>query len=461
MNDQCVIALYGLGVMGKSLARNMISKGYQTAVYSKSRAELNRFQEKQMQGNCRICQSEEELIGALEKPRKIFLMITAGTAVDEVLDSLLPHLEAGDVLMDGGNSLYQDTNRRCRKCEKLGIDYLGIGVSGGELGALYGPSMMAGGSRAGWEAVRTILTDTAAQFEGTPCCAYVGPQGAGHYVKMVHNGIEYAMLQILAESYHLLRYGLDLNYELIQDIFAKWKTGKLGGYLIDICSQVLKLRESDGTPLIDRILDAGGQKGTGRWTLEEGIARGVYIPTIYEAVAARSFSADREMRKLGNEVLGTQINKVLMHEPGIVLGQALELGMLVCYCQGFELIRKASEEFGWGIQMETLADIWSAGCIIRSEMLAGIKQDLKEQQPVILSNRLTDRQSLAESLRTCVAEANQAGIAVPGLASVMHYYDYYRMERMPVNFMQALRDCFGAHTYQRTDRGGQFHTEWQ
>lgn len=456
----CDIAVYGLGVMGSSLAKNMISHGFTVAAYSKSEAERERFRPKQ--DHYRVCSTLEEMLASLKTPRCIFLMITAGKPVDMVLEELAPFLCPGDVVLDGGNSYYRDTQRRCAWCEERGICYVGVGVSGGERGALEGPSMMAGGSLEGWEKAGHILQSIAARADGRPCCAYIAPGGAGHYVKMVHNGIEYAILQLIAETYHFMRFGLELSQEETLRCFEQWKKGKLDSYLIDISIAVLKKKDEDGSPLVEKILDVAEQKGTGKWTLLESIERGVYIPTIYEAVLARNFSGKKKLRALGEKKLYSSGKAVWLEQPDETLGNALLLGMILCYSQGMELIVKASQEEQWKIKSTVLTDVWRDGCIIRSRLLEEIGQaKLSADQPLLLDEVFSYIRELEPALRRVNERAVEAGIPLPGLASALHYYDYYRMEQMPVNFIQALRDCFGAHTYRRKDIEGVFHTKWE
>lgn len=465
----CDIAVYGLGVMGSSLAKNMISKGFTVAAYSKSEAERDRFCAKE--DNYTVCNTVEEMLGSLTSPRRIFLMITAGKPVDMVLEELVPLLDSGDVVLDGGNSYYKDTSRRYNWCQERGICYVGVGVSGGEKGALEGPSMMAGGSLEGWEKSRHILQTIAAHVGDIPCCDYVARDGAGHFVKMVHNGIEYAILQLIAETYHFMRDALHMSWEKIVCCFEEWQTSRLDSYLIDISAAVLKKMDEDGTPLVEKILDVAEQKGTGKWTLLESIERGVYIPTIYEAVSARNFSAKKDLRAFGKDQLSSSGGlvqtkgseaPVQLECPEKTLGDALLLGIILCYSQGLELIVKASDEENWGIDVSALADIWRDGCIIRSRLLGEIKKvQVKEEHPLLLDPVFSYIGELEPSLRKVNEMAVQAGVALPGLASALHYYDYYRMEQMPVNFIQALRDCFGAHTYKRIDKEGYFHTKWE
>lgn len=491
---QCDIAVYGLGVMGTSLAKNMISHGFTVAAYSKADAERIRFadwKEEQnipeaasggcaggdgaavpggcakddsaaVSGGCTVCDTVEEMLAGLKSPRRIFLMITAGKPVDLVLEELLPLLEPGDVVLDGGNSYYKDTGRRYALCQEKGIAFLGVGVSGGERGALEGPSMMAGGSLEGWDKTKHILQTIAAHVGDTPCCDYIAREGAGHFVKMVHNGIEYAILQLIAETYHFMSCGLHMTHPDILDCFRQWQGGKLDSYLIDISVKVLERDDSDGTPLVEKILDVAEQKGTGKWTVLESIERGVYIPTIYEAVSARNFSGKKQLRGLGSRVLPVSAAAAEMEYPQETLGDALLLGIILCYSQGLELIVRASREEQWEIDIPALTDVWRDGCIIRSKLLGEIKAArVTEEHPLLFDQIFTYMKELEPSLRELNGEAVAAGIALPGMASALHYYDYYRMEQMPVNFIQALRDCFGAHTYMRVDQEGHFHTKWE
>ena len=344
---QYEIGVYGLGVMGAGIARNMLDHGVRTAVYSVSEEERKRFETDGYEETCKVCDTEAELIQSLARPRKIFLMITAGSPVDAVLSSLVPSLEPGDVIFDGGNSYYKDTDRRCHALEEKGIRYVGCGISGGRLGALYGPSIMPGGSYEGYRAGEKILRAIAATADGKPCCAYVGQGGSGHYVKMVHNGIEYAILELIAEAYMLMRSGLSMTHEAVLAVFKGWQRTRLDSYLIDISVQVMEQYEEDGVPLIDRILDVAEQKGTGKWTLCEAIERGVYTPGIYESVLARSFSAKKEERLAGAAILNASASKMELDQAEETLGDALLLSIALSYSQGMELIRKASDDIGW------------------------------------------------------------------------------------------------------------------
>ncbi len=456
------IGLLGLGVMGSSMAKNLINRGFKTALTSKDEAERSRFNHT---GDYNIFETNAEFVAALQKPRVIVLMITAGRPVDLVIEALLPLLDAGDVLIDGGNSLYRDTDRRCDLLAEKGLHFLGLGVSGGEKGALEGPSMMAGGSRAAWEAARPFLQAIAARAEdGAPCCDYLGAQGTGHYVKMAHNGIEYGMLQLIADLYHLMTQGMGYSAAQAADVFSRWREGVLSGYLIDITALVLGKTDPDtDEALVTKICDRAGQKGTGNWTLHEGIDRGVYIPTIAESVFARALSQKKALRQTGSRLLGAPSDKAVLAEE--MLRQALLAGFVCCYAQGLELIAVASGEFGWDIDIEKTAALWREGCIIRSALLRDIMKSYHEE-PGLPNLMLSPRfaallNDLSVGWRQTVTAAAQSGLAVPTLSSTLSYYDSYRTDPMPTSLVQGLRDCFGAHTYRRVDKEGDFHTEWE
>lgn len=453
------IAVYGLGVMGASLAKNLIGKGFKTALYGKSVAERERFDAGG--GEWQVFDSPQDMLLSLNSPKIVFMMVTAGKVVDLVIEELLPYLKAGDILIDGGNSYFTDTSRRYNELNEKGIAYLGVGVSGGEKGALTGPSMMAGGSLDGWNSCKAILMEMAAKADGESCCGYVGREGAGHYVKMVHNGIEYAIIQLLADCYYIMKNGLSLANSEIRDIFASWKDGRLNSYLVDIIVDVLSKNDEDGSPLVEKILDVAHQKGTGSWTLQEAIARGVYIPSICESVFTRFFSAETELRHEGAKTLKATAGNFAMANFKDKLEDALFAGIIMSYAQGIELIEKASADYGWDIDIIAAVKLWREGCIIRSTLLKDIVEALGEKKRnILLSKRLSYIGELEPALReTCVSLVT-AGIAAPTFLSSIQYYDSLRAEKMSVNMVQALRDCFGAHTYERIDKKGSFHTEW-
>ena len=454
------IAIYGLGVMGGSLAKNLLSRGCRVSLYSKSGEERDRFSASCTEGA--MCSTQEEMLRGMAPPRVIFLMITAGSPVDQVLEELAPHLQKGDVVIDGGNSHYRDTGRRADSFRERGIHYLGVGVSGGEEGALKGPSLMAGGSREGWDICKETLRSIAAVADGEPCCGYLGSGGAGHYVKMVHNGIEYAILQLIADAYFILKSGLGLPHGRILEVFQEWRSGPLDSYLIDITCDVLAAMDEDGTPLVEKILDVAGQKGTGGWTLVDAVDKGVYVPTIDESVFLRSFSGKRLLREQGSVKLTATVTPLKLPEGAGKLRDALLAGIICAYAQGIELMQAASDKYAWNLDLPAAISLWRAGCIIRSRLLLDLVAAVKEPVPnIILSERLSGITALEPALREVVTKAMAAGLAIPTLASGLSYYDCCRARRLPLNLVQGLRDCFGAHTYQRTDRPGDFHTRWQ
>lgn len=460
--SECEIGLYGLGVMGRSLAGNLIRHHIFTAVYSKSEKERWEFIGPSSGGKWKVCASEEEFVRTLRRPRVVFCMITAGKPVDQVLEALIPLLDPGDVVIDGGNSYYEDTNRRCAMAASHGIEFMGVGVSGGERGALEGPCMMAGGSKKGWDICRPYLTKIAAKAQdGEPCCAYVGPDGAGHYVKMVHNGIEYAMMQQISDVYGLMRDGMGMKAQAIGDVFEGWRSGPLASYLVDIASTVLHKKDTDGEMLIDRILDVARQKGTGCWSVLEAVRRGVYAPCIDEALFTRYLSERRQERIRGERLL--PCTKTELPAPGQdQMENALLAAVLCSYAQGIALIADASDAFGWKIDLELTVRLWRNGCIIRSQLLEKIAEAIQTgERQLLFSRTLPEIRDAEPDLRRTVLYAVGRGIAVPAVSSALLYYDQYRTARMSVNMVQALRDCFGAHTYERLDTSGTFHTEWE
>lgn len=457
------IGVYGLGVMGSSLAKNIINKGFSIALYSKNNDERDRFNHDINIENWEIQNSEVEFILKLNKPRKIFLMITSGNPVDLVIESILPLLDEGDIIMDGGNSFYKDTVRRCKYLADKGIKYLGVGVSGGEKGALEGPSIMVGGDESAWPFVENILRSIAAKYQKESCCGYIGKEGSGHYVKMVHNGIEYAILQQIADIYHIMKYGLNLSRQEIINCFKEWKYSEISSYLIDITVTVLEKDDEDGQALVDKILDIAKMKGTGNWTFIDGIERGVYIPSIGEAVFARSFSGNKRGRELGSEKLSYTKRQMNMPDYRNILKEALYMSMICSYAQGIELIKKASIDMSWDIDLVQTVFLWREGCIIRSGILNIITKALISEPDcinIILTEELGFLEDLEPYLRHTVISAQASALAVPTLISALNYYDSYGTNQMSVNIVQALRDCFGAHTYERVDKEGTFHTAW-
>lgn len=463
------IGLIGLAVMGQNLVLNMNDHGYKVAVFNRTTSKVDDFLAGPARGTEVIgTHSIEEFLASLKRPRKIMLMVKAGAPVDQLIASLLPHLEKGDILIDGGNSHYPDTERRCKMLEERGILFLGTGISGGEEGARNGPSMMPGGNPKAWPHVKEIFQAIAAKADGRPCCDWVGEGGAGHYVKMVHNGIEYGDMQLICEAYHLLRAGLGLDCDTLADIFEKWNGGELNSYLIEITSQILRVRDSDGQPLIDKIADRAGQKGTGKWTAMSAAELGVPVTLIGEAVFARCLSAMQGHRiEASHQFTGPTPSFDGEREAFIEeVRKALYAAKLVSYAQGYLLMQQAAHEYGWTLNYGGIALMWREGCIIRSQFLGKIEEAF--QRNPSLDNLLLDRyfqeviQNHQTAWREVVIQATKWGIPIPCFSSALSYFDGLRSERLPANLLQAQRDFFGAHTYERIDRpeGEAFHTEW-
>ncbi|OPZ63924.1 MAG: 6-phosphogluconate dehydrogenase, NADP(+)-dependent, decarboxylating [Firmicutes bacterium ADurb.Bin506] len=464
------IGLIGLGVMGQNLVLNMARNGYRVAVFNRTTSVVQDFMAGPARGVDNIigATSIEQLVSALATPRRIMLMVKAGSAVDAVIAQLEPYLNAGDIIIDGGNSLFKDTARRAAALEAKGLRYLGVGVSGGEEGALKGPSIMPGGSRDAWEAVSSLLTDIAAKApSGEPCCAYLGPGGAGHFVKMVHNGVEYVDMQLIAETYFFMRETLGMDVRQMQQLFAQWNQGELESYLIEITAEILgKTDAATGKPMVDMIMDRAGQKGTGKWTAQEALDLGAAAPTMAEAVFARAMSAARDERcAAAAQLPGPKPESVGGHGVSADdLKQALYAAKICAYAQGFELMKLASREYGWELDLGGIALLWRGGCIIRAQFLERIKEAYTRNPQ--LDNLILDpyfRQVVVggqEAWRRVVAAAAQTGIPVPALSSSLAYYDSYRRCQLPANLIQAQRDYFGAHTYERVDAPGWFHTDW-
>lgn len=471
MTTKSDIALVGLAVMGENLALNMESKGFRVSVYNRTTEKVDKFMAGRGAGkNFFGAHSLEELVDSLSAPRKIFLMVKAGKPVDALIDSLIPLLSPGDVIIDGGNTHFPDTARRCAYVESKGLLYIGTGVSGGEEGALKGPSMMPGGSPAAWPIVKPIFQSICAKVEdGSPCCDWVGEGGAGHFVKMVHNGIEYGDIQLICECYHIMKEYLGMSNEEMHEVFAQWNREDLDSYLISITADILAKKDADGEYVLDYILDAAGQKGTGKWTAEAALDCGVPLTLIGESVFARSLSAQKEERVAASKVLSGPCGVKFEGDRESFLEdlhKALFCAKVVSYAQGYALMRAAAAEYGWNLNYGGIALMWRGGCIIRSVFLGKIKEAF-DKNPA-LENLLLDSYFTAKaedgqlSWRKVVSSAVLAGIPVPTLSAGLSYYDAYRSERLPANMLQAQRDYFGAHTYERTDRprGEFFHTDW-
>jgi len=464
----CDIGITGLAVMGANLARNAARKGFSVAVHNRTDAKTDELvAEFGKEGTFVAGHGIEQFVAALKKPRAILMMVKAGKPVDDVIAEIVPHLERDDILIDGGNSLFTDTERRAKDLESRGIRYLGVGVSGGEVGALEGPSMMPGGDPSAYERVRPMLEKMAAQVDGTPCCTYIGPGGAGHYVKMVHNGIEYADMQLIAEAYDLMRsvYGLDAGR--IAEIFKQWKDGDLDSYLIEITAEVLhKADPQTGKPLVDVILDEAEQKGTGRWTAQQALEMGTPITAITEAVFARSISALKTDRVAASKVLSGPAPAPAAPDAGALdaIRDALYASKVIAYAQGFEQMSAASKQFGWKLDLGKIATIWRGGCIIRAKFLDRIKDAYGEASSD--TNLLTvpyfsaDVKNAEGAWRRVAARAVETGVPIPAFSSALAYYDGYRRANGPANLLQGLRDYFGSHTYKRVDQPGTFHIRW-
>ncbi|MCG7336873.1 decarboxylating NADP(+)-dependent phosphogluconate dehydrogenase [Sporosarcina sp. ACRSM] len=463
------IGVIGLGVMGSSIALNMASKGEKVAVYNYTRdltdLLLQKSEDKQITPYYEI----QQFVQSLQSPRKIFLMVTAGEVVDTVIHSLLPYLEQGDIIMDGGNSNYKDTARRFDELKSKGIDYLGIGVSGGEEGALKGPSIMPGGDKEVYAKVAPILTKIAAQVEGDPCCVYIGPKGAGHFVKMVHNGIEYADMQLIAEAYTFLRTRLQLPLDEIADIFETWNQGELKSYLIEITADILRKQDDKtGLPLIDVILDQTGQNGTGKWTSIQAIDNGVPVSIITESLFARYLSHLKGERVHAASILTGPVGKGEELDQDIwieTVRQALYMGKICAYAQGFTQYKKTSELNDWDLPLKDIALIFRGGCIIRAEFLNTISEAYDGQANIanllVAPYFVEKANEYQSSLRKVVVESVISGMSFPAMSASLTYYDSYRTAESSANLLQAQRDYFGAHTYERTDMEGTFHTNWK
>ena len=462
------IGVIGLAVMGKNLALNIESRGYSVSVYNRSSEKTDEMLKEAAGKKIVGTYSIEEFVNSLEKPRKILLMVKAGAATDATIEQLLPYLDEGDILIDGGNTYYKDTQRRSKQLAERGIHFIGTGVSGGEEGALKGPSIMPGGQKEAHELVRPIFEAIAAKVNGEPCTTYIGPDGAGHYVKMVHNGIEYGDMQLISEAYFILKHVLGLNAQELHEVFAEWNKGELDSYLIEITADIFtKIDEETGKPLVDVILDTAGQKGTGKWTSQDALDLGIPLPIITESVFARFISAMKEERVKASKLLsGPNVRPYEGSKEELIeaVRKALYMSKICSYAQGFAQMKAASEEYNWNLKYGDIAMIFRGGCIIRAAFLQKIK-DAYDRDPD-LPNLLLDPyfkeivESYQGALRQVIAIAIERGIPVPCFSAALAYYDSYRTETLPANLIQAQRDYFGAHTYQRVDKEGIFHTDW-
>ena len=462
------IGVVGLAVMGKNLAWNIESRGYSVSVFNRSSEKTDEMVKESEGKNIHPTYSMEEFVNSLEKPRKILLMVKAGTATDATIDTLLPLLDDDDILIDGGNTNYQDTIRRNKALAESGVNFIGMGVSGGEVGALTGPSLMPGGQEAAFNKVSHILEAISAKAkDGAPCVAYIGPNGAGHYVKMVHNGIEYADMQLIAESYAMMKDLLGMSHKDIAQTFKGWNAGELSSYLIEITGDIFnKLDDETNGPLVEQILDTAGQKGTGKWTSINALELGIPLTIITESVFARFISSIKEERVNASKQLNGPNAKFEGDKEAFLekIRKALYMSKICSYAQGFAQMRKASEDNAWNLQLGELAMIWREGCIIRAQFLQKIKEAYDNDSD--LQNLLLDPYfkdivtNYQEALRDVVATGVQNGVPTPGFSASINYYDSYRSENLPANLIQAQRDYFGAHTYERKDRSGIFHTQW-
>jgi len=465
------IGLIGLAVMGENLVLNMESKGFSVSVFNRSTGKVDAFLQNRAKGK-RITGTYtlKELVGSLERPRKVMMMVKAGPPVDELIDQLVPLLDPGDIIIDGGNSHFPDTTRRTLYVESKGLLYIGTGVSGGEEGALLGPSIMPGGSKKAWPLVRPILQTIAAKIEdGSPCCEWIGEEGAGHFVKMVHNGIEYGDMQLICETYQVMKDLLGMTPDDMSRLFEDWNQGELHSYLIGITADILHHKDSDGTPLVDRILDTAGQKGTGQWTVQAALNLGIPLTLISEAVFARSLSAMKEERVNASKTLLFHASRIMRHASLSIddLRHALYATKIISYAQGYMLMQAGAREYGWNLNPGAIARVWRGGCIIRSAFLGKIEEAFSRNPD--LKNLLLDPyfagivNEAQDPLRKVISEAILQGIPVPAFTAALNFFDGYRSERFPANLLQAQRDYFGAHTYERVDRerGEFFHTQWK
>ncbi len=470
LDNKANIGVVGLAVMGENLILNMESKGFKVACYNRTTSKVDDFMGDRAKGkNIYGYHTVESFIQGLERPRKVMIMVKAGGPVDAIIEQVIPFLEAGDIIIDGGNSHFPDTIRRTALVESKGMLYVGAGVSGGEEGALLGPSIMPGGSNAAWEHIKPIFQKISAHTdEGDPCCEWVGENGAGHFVKMVHNGIEYGDMQMICETYQMMSQGLGMSNEEMTEVFTKWNTGKLDSYLIEITSDILGYRDENGAATVDLILDTAGQKGTGKWTAIAALDEGMPLTLIGEAVFARALSAIKDERREASRILVGPEAQAISDKAAFIadLEDALYASKIVSYAQGYQLMRSAAVNYGWKLNYGGIALMWRGGCIIRSVFLGKIKDAFDsnaELTNLLLDPFFTDAVTKAQAAwRRVIVKAVEFGVPMPAMSSALSYYDGYRSERLPANLLQAQRDYFGAHTYERIDRerGEWFHTNW-
>jgi 6-phosphogluconate dehydrogenase len=470
-DTSCDIGLIGLAVMGQNLVLNMNDHGFKVAVFNRTVSKVDDFIANEAKGTQVVgAHSIQEFVSLLKRPRRVMFMVKAGDTVDQMIDHVLPYLEAGDIVIDGGNSLFTDSNRRTKDLAAKGILFIGTGVSGGEEGARFGPSIMPGGNPAAWPHVKDIFQSIAAKVEdGTPCCDWVGEAGAGHYVKMVHNGIEYGDMQLICEAYDLLQRGLGLSADDLQQVFTDWNQGELDSYLIEISSQIFAKKDEDGKPIVDKILDTAGQKGTGKWTIFSALDLGQPVTLIGESVFARCLSALKEERVEASAILEGPAAKVVVSDSTAFIEdvrRALYCSKIISYAQGYMLLRAAAKENGWNLNMGGIALMWRGGCIIRSRFLGEIKEAFDKNKAI--DNLLLDDffssalNRYQDSWRKAIVHAVELGVPTPAFSTALAFFDGYRTARLPANLLQAQRDFFGAHTYERVDRprGQFFHTNW-
>ncbi|UUX33417.1 NADP-dependent phosphogluconate dehydrogenase [Fundicoccus culcitae] len=466
------IGVVGMAVMGRNIALNIESRGYSVSLYNRTDWKTTQVIEENPNKQLVATYSIEEFVNSLEKPRKILLMVQAGKGTDDTIDNLLPHLDEGDILIDGGNTFYKDTIRRNEYLANSGVNFIGTGISGGEEGARFGPSIMPGGQKEAYDLVKDILEAISAKAEdGQPCVTYIGADGAGHYVKMVHNGIEYGDMQLIAESYDIMHRGLGLSAQEIGDIFTEWNNGELDSFLMEITSKILKAVDPDtGKPMVDVIVDAAGNKGTGKWTSQSALDLGEPLSLITESVFARFISAQKDQRVKASQIIPSTTGAIDLNEAEketfiTAIRQALYFSKIMSYAQGFSQLRAASQENNWDLDYGEIAKIWRAGCIIRAKFLQNIT-DAYEKNPD-LENLMLDDYFLDiitknnQAVRDVVSKAIAAGIPVPTFSAAIAYYDSYRSAVLPANIIQAQRDFFGAHTYKRVDKEGTFHFHWE